>query len=217
MFFGSKKKSANGKATGPSPDQRPRNQPPPENASARGSVIAGPAARPAANHRQHGDKEARQRAAAAAAFAQIVAVLMHSPQHKRLALADLEWLVFPALATRQFGVAHVKAKRDGAPAVPAAVVLWASVSPEIDKKFANNPGAPLRPRPDQWKSGDILWLIDAVGDPSVVAGLLKDLNQKVFKDQDVKIRVQGKDGKPAVRTLQQMISASSSKAAATAG
>ena len=116
-------------------------------------------------------EEARRRATAAlqlsAAFTQIVTVLMRSPQHKHLALADLEWLVLPALTTGQFAVANVQAKEGGA-SVPAALVLWASVSPEVDQKLSSNLTAPMRLRPDEWKSGEILWLIEAVGDGRVM-------------------------------------------------
>ena len=107
-------------------------------------------------------EESRKRAAAAlqlsAAFAQVVTVLMRSPQHKHLALADLEWLVFPPLTTGQFAIANVQAKEGGA-SMPAALVLWASVSADVDKKLSENVSGPMRLRPDEWKSGDILWLV----------------------------------------------------------
>ena len=112
-------------------------------------------------------EEARKRAAAAmqmsAVCMQVITVLMRSPQHKHLALTDLEWLVFPPLTTGQVAVANVQAKESGT-SMPAAVALWASVSPEVDKKLSENLTAPMRLRPDEWKSGDILWLIEAVGE-----------------------------------------------------
>ena len=153
-------------------------------------------------------EEARKRAAAAlqlsATFAQIVTVLMRSPQHKHLALADLEWLVFPPLTAGQAAIANVQAKEGGA-SLPAAIVLWASVSPEVDKKISDNLTGPLRLRPDEWRSGDILWLIEAVGDGRVMPGLLKQLSENALKGREVKMRVRGQDGKPAVRTLSETL------------
>jgi hypothetical protein len=34
----------------------------------------------------------------------------------------------------------------------------------VDKRLSENLTAPIRLRPDEWKSGDILWLVDAIGD-----------------------------------------------------
>src|SRR4029079_4132083 len=106
-----------------------------------------------------------------ASFGQVVSVLMRSSQHKHLALTDLEWLVVPALTAGQFAVANMKSK-EGGPSVPAAVVLWASVSPEVDQRLSANLSAPIRLRPDEWKSGDILWLIEAVGDGRLLSNFL---------------------------------------------
>jgi hemolysin-activating ACP:hemolysin acyltransferase len=150
-------------------------------------------------------EEAKKRAAVAlrlsAAFAQIITVLIRSAQHRHLALADLEWLVFPPLTTGQFAVANVQAKQANASG-PAALALWASVSPEVDKKLCENLTGPMRLRPDEWKSGDIVWLIEAVGDPRVLPGLLKQLQASgPLKGREVKMRVRGEDGKPAIRAL----------------
>lgn len=148
--------------------------------------------------------EAQRRAIAVArmsvAFAQIVSVLMRSASHKHFALTDLEWFVVPPLLVGQWSIANAKPQQEG-PEIPVALALWASVSPEVDKRLSENPNAPIRLRPDEWKSGTILWLIEAVGDPRVVPSLLKELNEKTFKDRQVKMRVRGEDGKPAIRAL----------------
>lgn len=143
--------------------------------------------------------EAKRRAAISlrlsATFVQIVTVLMRSPVHKHLSLADLEWLVFPPLMTGQFAVAEAKQKEGGS--VPAAVVLWASVSSEVDKKLSENLQAPIKLRPDEWKSGNHLWLVEAVGDARVLPELLKQLSDKTFKGKKVKMRRRGHRNKPA--------------------
>ena len=155
-------------------------------------------------------REEAQRAAVAirqsVAFAQIVSVLMHSPHYKHYTLADLEWLVVPPLLAGQFSLAEAKGQADG-PSFPVAVALWASVSRDVDQRLTENPVAPIRLRPDEWRSGDILWLVDAVGDGRIVPQFLKQLAETVLKGKDVKVRRLGADGKPAIQTLSAAISA----------
>jgi hemolysin-activating ACP:hemolysin acyltransferase len=150
--------------------------------------------------------ETQRRAAAAirhsVAFAQMVSLLMRSPHYRHYALADLEWLVLPPLISGQFSIAEARANSDG-PAVPVAMALWASVSVEVDQKLSQMLEAPVRLRPDEWRSGDTLWLIDAVGDARVIPQLLKQLGQTAFKGREVKVRRRGPDGKMAVALLRE--------------
>jgi hemolysin-activating ACP:hemolysin acyltransferase len=150
-------------------------------------------------------EEARRRAAAAVrhslAFAQIVSILMHSPRYRHYTLGDLEWLVLPPLLTGQCSVAEAKSKENGA-SVPVAVALWASVSADVDRRLTENLSTPIRLRPDEWRSGDILWLIDAVGDRRVVPGLLKQLADNTLKGREIKVRGRGEGGKVEVKNLQ---------------
>jgi cytolysin-activating lysine-acyltransferase len=151
------------------------------------------------------------------ALAQIVGVFVGSPQHKHLALADLEWLVFPALKTGQYRIAEVKAKDGNGPAVAAAVVLWASVSAEVDKKLTENLGLSYRLRPDEWRSGDIPWLIEAAGDARVVSALLKQLQETTTNAGQMKMRVHAKDGGLTIQTLKQVTSRWGERAAPDPG
>jgi hemolysin-activating ACP:hemolysin acyltransferase len=163
-------------------------------AASEGAAAGGPAS-----------EEARRRAAAAVrhslAFAQIVSILMHSPRYRHYTLGDLEWLVLPPLLTGQCSVAEAKSKENGA-SVPVAVALWASVSADVDRRLTENLNTPIRLRPDEWRSGDILWLIDAVGDRRVVPGLLKQLADNTLKGREIKVRGRGEDGKVEVKNLQ---------------
>jgi hemolysin-activating ACP:hemolysin acyltransferase len=134
------------------------------------------------------------------AFAQIVTVLMRSPRYRHYTLGDLEWLVVPALKTGQWRVVGAQSKQNGV-SFPVAVALWARVSPEVDKKLSENLHVPIRLRPDEWQSGDILWLVDAVGDSRAVPQLLKQLIETSFKGREAKVRAAGEDGKIAVRRL----------------
>ena len=140
------------------------------------------------------------------AFAQIVTVLMRSSRYRHYTLGDLEWLVIPPLVTRQYTVANTSLKQNGV-TVPVAIALWASVSAEVDKRLSENLHLPIRLRPDEWQSGDVLWLIDAVGDPRVVPQLLKQLVETTFKGRELKVRVTGEDGKVIVQRIAQIASA----------
>ncbi len=132
----------------------------------------------------------------AAAFGEIVALLMRSPTDKHHSLADLEWLVVPAVARGQYALAEAQSKETGATG-PVGAVLWALVSEDVDKRLSDL-SAPTRLKPDEWRSGDIPWIIQASGDMKILGGLIQQLTQKAFKDRQPKMRVRGADGKVSV-------------------
>src|SRR5262245_21423421 len=215
MIFGSRKSKdapaapvappvANGKAQDAVAAERPMAPPRSAVAPTPAKTVAAPASEANAAASPTSE-EARRRAAAAVrhslAFAQIVSILMHSPRYRHYTLGDLEWLVLPPLLTGQCSVAEAKSKDNGA-SVPVAVALWASVSPEVDQRLTENLNTPIRLRPDEWRSGDILWLIDAVGDRRVVPGLLKQLADNTLKGREIKVRGRGEGGKVEVKNLQ---------------
>jgi cytolysin-activating lysine-acyltransferase len=131
------------------------------------------------------------------AVGQIVAVLMQSPQHKHYSLADLEWLVLPAVRSGQFRIAQ--AQQSGA-AAPVGVALWATVSAEVDRRLSDL-SVPGRLRPDEWRSGDIPWLMELVCDARFQPALLKDVGETGFKGRPIKMRVRGADGKTQIGTF----------------
>jgi cytolysin-activating lysine-acyltransferase len=158
-------------------------------------------------------REARQRRFAQS-FARIVAVLMRDPNFRNIRLTDLEWLVLPPILSGQWRVAQARAEQPAANAgatpsgaapegnmlVPVAVALWASVSADIDKRFSDL-DKPLLLRPNEWATGDNLWLIAVAGDPRAVPGFLKSLGEIEFKGKQVKLRANGPDGQVQIRTL----------------
>jgi hemolysin-activating ACP:hemolysin acyltransferase len=164
-------------------------QPPPANETEQVTASAGAAGAP-------------QRAATVRqidlVLGQIVAVLMRSPQHKHYSLADLEWLVLPAVLSGQFRIAQAQ---QAAAVAPVGVVLWASVSADVDRRLSDL-SAPARLRPDEWRSGDVPWLMELVCDTRAQQALLKELGDGVFKGRSVKMRMRGADGKVQVGTLQ---------------
>jgi hemolysin-activating ACP:hemolysin acyltransferase len=152
--------------------------------------------------------DARQ-ARVAQAFSQIVAVLMRDPVYKNLKIADLEHLVLPPVLAGQFRLALGTRQADagkeqkGGIYIPVAVALWARVSPKIDKALSENLDKPMWLRPQEWTSGDIPWLMAAAGNPRALQTFLKQLAEKDFQGQQVKMRVRGPDGKAVVKVLGQ--------------
>jgi len=112
-----------------------------------------------------------------AGLGESVGLLMRDPTYRHLALADLEWLLLPAVAANQVMTMRAKVKREsGAESgltVPVALALYAKVSIEVDEKLTAQKaaGAPLRLSPSDWTSGDIPWLVLASGQKDVIPGL----------------------------------------------
>ena len=142
----------------------------------------------------------------AQSFAQVVAVLMRDPNFKKLSLADLEWLVLPPLMAGQFRLAHLQTPQPGnenqpGMLVPVGVALWARVSPAIDKRLSENLDEAVRLQPNEWASGDNIWLMVAAGDPRTVPAFVQQLEKTEFKDKQVKLRRRDANGKVMVAML----------------
>jgi hemolysin-activating ACP:hemolysin acyltransferase len=137
----------------------------------------------------------------AASFGEIVTLMMRSPADRKHSLEDLEWMVAPALMTGQFAVADAQAKDNGS-VMPIGAVMWAFVSEDVDRRLTANIEQPLRLEPKEWRSGQIPWIISAIGEPKVVGGLLQQLTKTIFKDRPAKMRARGTDGKTFVGRLE---------------
>jgi cytolysin-activating lysine-acyltransferase len=151
--------------------------------------------------------EARRKNAASSkrltsAFGEIVSILMRSPKHQASTIADLEWLVVPPVVTGQFSLAEAQSKSNGL-ITPIAVVLWAAVSKDVDARLSDEPDKPIKLAPPEWKGGDIVWIVEALGEPRVLEAMMKQLASKQWAGKQVKLRARGKDGKMAVAVLGQ--------------
>lgn len=131
----------------------------------------------------------------------IVCLLIHTRRQQGLTLVDIEALVLPAVSSGQFLLAHARPKQGGE-VIPVAAVLWSTVSPEVDARVTADASSSIRLRPHEWKSGNIAWLVDAIGEPRAIGALLKQLRTDVLRGNAIKLRVRDAGGKPSVRTLQ---------------
>lgn len=146
----------------------------------------------------------------AATMGELIGLMARSPRHREHKLADIRWLVVPAIRTGQYSMATAQSKSNGYTA-PVAAVLWASVSADVDKRIAADLSAPIRLAPREWKSGDILWLVDAIGDNRLVGELVKRLQTKEWEGRAVKARMVDAQKQVQIRTIEAQ---SASKAAA---
>jgi hemolysin-activating ACP:hemolysin acyltransferase len=122
---------------------------------------------------------------AAAHFANAVSLFLRSPAHRHHTLADLEWCLLPALALNQYMAGEARLP-DGQ-AVPTALVLWARVSAEIDARLSAAPRYPIRLHPNEWQSGDVIWIVDAVGEQKAVQQCIEALAKTAFQGKPFKM------------------------------
>ena len=70
----------------------------------------------------------------------------------------------------------------------------------------------MRLKPEDWNSGEHVWLIDIVGEPQTVAGALQAIARGPLKDKDVKLIFQHPDGRSEVQRLHQLLARSQAEA-----
>lgn len=136
-----------------------------------------------------------------ATIGEIVGLMVRSPRHRNLKLIEIMRVVVPAVRSGQFSLATAQSKSRGHIA-PVATVLWASVSAEVDRRISDNLLAPIRLVPKEWKSGDILWIVDTVGDNRMVAAVVGRLQETLWKGKQVKVRIADAQKQVQIRTIE---------------
>ena len=131
-------------------------------------------------------------------FGQVVSVFLQSPRHRHLLLADLEWRVIPAIALKQYRLVQHKGLPGGLPAgVPGGFVSWALVNEEVEAQLQQ---PDFRLRPQDWKSGERVWIVDVAGPAEKDPALLDKLKQELFPGREVKVRPGALPTLPAKRS-----------------
>lgn len=139
------------------------------------------------------------------AFGAIVAIYLRSKSHREMRLCDIENVVGPAITTGQFSIAETANKSSGQ-VMPAAAVLWASVSAAVDSRLTSAPDAPIALSPADWKSGDVIWIVEAIGEQQMVSAVIKRLHGTVWKERIVKLRTVSANGRRETRVLGEKVS-----------
>ena len=149
--------------------------------------------------------------ARAANLGRLVALLMISPRHSKMTVHDLNTYLAPALGLGQFAVVGAKDQSTG-PTKVAAAAWWAFVSPEVDQRLTESREPFLTLAPDEWNSGPVPWIVEAIGEARVVNELLKQIATRNFKGATAKLRAVLPDGRIAVGRMEPSSPAAQAKA-----
>jgi len=121
---------------------------------------------------------------------EIVWLMSQSVLHKQFFIADLEWLVMTPVLLQQFRLFYDQDR-------PIGVAFWATVNAEVEERLA---AGTSRLRPQDWKSGEALWVVEVIAPFGGAEAMVKDLKTKVFTGREMKFLAVGERGKE-VRTL----------------
>jgi RTX toxin acyltransferase family len=113
-----------------------------------------------------------------AALAVIDALLARAPGYKDMKLADLEWLVMPALAAGQYRIAETKLSETVRGGV-AAALLYARVSAEVAARLDATKTHPVRLSAEEWTSGAIVRPILALGRKAALDAMMADFRKEM--------------------------------------
>lgn len=124
----------------------------------------------------------------------ITILAMKSQSHKYLFTADLEWLVIPAVAQKQF-VLFRNNKNE-----PIAFVTWANIDEEVEKRLISGS---LKLQPKDWNGGNKKYIIDVISPFVSPKEVLKEFKEKHLKEEEIRIIRPKKDGKALESVLLQ--------------
>lgn len=121
---------------------------------------------------------------------EIIWLMTRSASHRYFFISDLEWMVMQPVSLGQFRVFQSEDH-------PVGVLFWAYVNEEVEGRLKQGI---TRLSPTDWKSGDRLWLIDAITPFGNAQQMLDDLIENVFPQTPFKYMQRDKAGKLVVRT-----------------
>ena len=131
---------------------------------------------------------------------EVVWLMSQSALHKQFFITDLEW---PACAARnteepmtpvllqQFRMFYADDR-------PVGVLLRAFVSDEVEARLAQGI---TKLRPQDWKSGDKLWIVEAIAPFGGAEEMVKDLKAKVLAGRELRYLALGEGGRKDVRVV----------------
>lgn len=108
----------------------------------------------------------------------VVLLATKSQSHKYLFISDLEPLIFPPIMHKQFTLFRNNKNE------PLAFISWAKVNEEVEKRLLSGV---MKLKPQDWNSGDRIYIIDAITSLPSTKEFLKQLQENKFKDQKVNI------------------------------
>ena len=120
---------------------------------------------------------------------EVVWLMSQSALHKQFFISDLEWFVMTPVLLQQFRMFYADDR-------PVGVLLWAFVSDEVEARLSQGI-TKLRPR--DWKSGDKLWIVEAIAPFGGAEEMVKDLKAKVFAGRELQYLAVGEGGVKCVK------------------
>ena len=104
---------------------------------------------------------------------EIVWLMARSVNHRYLFISDMEWMVMQPVALAQYRLFYSENH-------PIGVALWANVNEKVEDRLKQGIS---RMSPQDWNSGDRIWLIDLIAPFGNISAMLDDLKKNVFKDK----------------------------------
>jgi len=104
---------------------------------------------------------AERRAQVARHLGELIFAVSRLERYRAMSVADVDALLVQPLMRRRI-VFHRSSKEA---AGPEGIAIWASVSDEVSARLgaaANSGTFPLPLQPEEWSSGDNVWLIDVI-------------------------------------------------------
>lgn len=123
-------------------------------------------------------------------FGKVVMAMMAIPRYRRQSLEDLQHLVLEPLVNDRVAIAYPSDADSNALADIAGVAIWASVSDEVDaniREQVKSGAFPIRLKPDEWKSGNINWLLDVIAPNSKATARVIANFRQVVKEGDLRL------------------------------
>lgn len=137
---------------------------------------------------------------------QMVGLLTRSQPHQSMTIGDIKRGLIAPIMLGQYVLAGRSAD-EGAGSPPVAALLWARVSDAVDTRLAAAKSARIDLASDEWKSGDIVWLTEAVGDLRLVPKMVARLRATDPTIRAIRVAAAASDGTVTVRTLDALDSA----------
>lgn len=120
-----------------------------------------------------------------AALGHGVWLMSQVPTHKHFFIADLEWMLVPPVAVGQFRLWLEKT-------LPVGFATWAFLNEDAEKRIQE--GGIRRLAPNDWKSGDRIWLMDLITPFGGRDEAVKEIKTQVFPGKTIKTLQPAPDG-----------------------
>lgn len=124
----------------------------------------------------------------AGVLGEIAWVFSQERSHRYMFIADLEWLVMPAVLAGQYRIFR---SEEG----PVGVALWAYLSETAEKRIAEGLG---RIAPAEWRSGNNLWIIDLIAPFGGDEKMIDEMKKTVFRGLSFKYHKVTPDGQRTI-------------------